>query len=106
MALYEEITLGYGFDVWDYDGTELVELTHLYGYPCYMFSYIVSNDAAMQIYQLELEEEGKGLEIYEDCLTSEAWSLSEFVDEAGLESPFAEGRLEDVKAIFEETFGA
>ena len=106
VALYEEITLGYGFDVWDYDGMELVELTHLYGYPCYMFSYIVSNDAAMQIYQLELEEEGKGLEIYEDCLTSEAWSLSEFVDEAGLESPFAEGRMEDVKAIFEETFGA
>ena len=106
VALYEEVTAGYGFDVWEYDGTELVELNHLYGYPCYMFSYIVSNDAAMQIYQLELEKEGKGLAVYEDCLTSEAWSLSEFVDEAGLESPFAEGRLEDVKAIFEEVFGS
>ena len=96
----------YGFDVWDYDGMELAELTHLFGYPCYMFSYIVSNDAAMQIYQLELEEAGKGLKTYEECLTSDAWDLSEFVREAGLESPFAEGRLDEVKAIFEEAFGS
>ena len=104
VALYEETTMEYGFDVWDYDGMELAELTHLFGYPCYMFSYIVSNDAAMQIYQLELEEAGKGLKTYEECLTSDAWDLSEFVREAGLESPFAEGRLDEVKAIFEEVF--
>ena len=106
VELYEEVTLEYGFDVWEYDGTELAELTHLFGYPCYMFSYVVSNDAAMQIYQLELEEQGRGLKIYEKCLTSDAWDLSEFVREAGLESPFAEGRLDEVKAIFEEAFGS
>ena len=106
VELYEKVTVEYGFDVWEYDGTELAELTHLFGYPCYMFSYVVSNDAAMQIYQLELEEQGKGLKTYEECLTSEAWDLTEFVREAGLESPFAEGRLDDVKAIFEEVFGS
>ena len=106
VKLYEDVTVEFGFDVWEYDGTELAELTHLFGYPCYMFSYVVSNDAAMQIYQLELEEKGAGLEVYEKCLTSEAWDLTEFVREAGLESPFAEGRLDEVTAIFEETFGA
>ena len=105
VALYEEVTAGYGFDVWEYDGTELAEMTHLYGYPFYVFSYVVSNDAAMQLYQLELEEKGAGLEIYEKCLTSDAWDLSEFVRQAGLESPFAEGRLEQVAEIFRQVLG-
>ena len=105
VALYEEVTAGFGFDVWEYDGTELAELTHLYGYPCYMFSYIVSNDAAMQLYQLEVEQKGAGLKVYEECLTSDAWDLSEFVRQAGLESPFAEGRLEQVADIFRQVLG-
>ena len=105
VKLYEDVTLEFGFDAWgEYDGTELAELTHLFGYPCYVFSYVVSNDAAMQIYQLELEKQGAGLRVYERCLTSDAWDLTQFVEEAGLESPFAEGRLDDVAAIFEEVF--
>ena len=105
VKLYEDVTLEFGFDTWgEYDGTELAELPHMFGYPCYVFSYVVSNDAAMQIYQLELEETGKGLKVYEDCLTSAAWDLTEFVKEAGLESPFAEGRLDEVTAVFKEVF--
>ena len=107
VKLYEDVTMEFGFDAWGaYDGMELAGLTHLFGYPCYVFSYVVSNDAAMQIYQLELEKPGAGLKVYERCLTSAAWDLTEFVREAGLESPFAEGRLDEVTAIFEETFGA
>ena len=106
VALYEEITVEFGFDVWEYEGTELAGLTHLFGYPCYVFSYVVSNDTAMQIYQLELEEKGAGLKVYEDCLDSEAWNLTQFVEEAGLESPFTEGRLDEVAAIFEAIFGS
>ena len=71
-----------------------------------LFSYVVSNDTAMQIYQLELEKPGAGLKVYERCLTSDAWDLTQFVEEAGLESPFAEGRLDDVAAIFEEVFSS
>ena len=105
MDLYEEVTAGYGFDAWEYDGTEMVGITHLYSYPCYVFSYVVSNDAAMQIYQMELEDPGAGLVLYEENLTASAWSLGEFLEEAGLESPFAENRLDAVEEIFRQTFG-
>ena len=54
---------------------------------------------------MELEEEGTGLKVYEESLTASAWSFGEFLEDAGLESPFAEGRVDDVKAIFEEVLG-
>ena len=105
VALYEEVTAEYGFDVTGYDGTEMVEITHFFSYPGYVFSYIISNDAAMQIYQMELEQAGTGLKLYEKMLATNAWSLDEFLKEADLKSPFATGRVEEVAKIFRETFG-
>jgi len=65
-----------------------------------MDSYVVSNDAAMQLYQLELERSGAGLGLYEKHIdTWELWFLS-FLDAAELESPFAPGRLESVRDLF------
>ena len=71
-------------------------------YPAYMISYVVSNDISMQFYQLELEEKGKGLAMYEDCLYSQDTYIIEFAEKYGLESPFKDGRLSELDKIFQE----
>ncbi len=102
FALYEEIATEFGFDARAWDKREIINVPHIFIYPLYMISYVVSNDLAMQFYQLELEEEGKGLALYEECLYSQDTFIIEFAENYGLESPFKEGRLEKVKETFEE----
>ena len=55
-----------------------------------------------QIYQMEKESRGAGLEVYEACLESQDSYLLWFAENYGLESPFAPGRLEQVRATLEE----
>jgi len=96
LATYRQIGEDFGFDRWQWDPREFVLTTHYFDYPMYIDSYVVSNDVAFQIYQRELEETGAGLEIYRQCLASEESWLLTFAETYGLESPFAEGRLETV----------
>ena len=63
---------------------------------------MVSNDVAFQIYQMEKEAAGTGLKTYEACVKSQDSYLLWFAEEYGLESPFAPGRLEQVRATLEE----
>ena len=100
-ALYEQVALDFGFDSVGYDRREFVDVTHFYTNPMYVFSYVVSNDAAMQLYQLEQEQRGAGLELYEQNLTTKESYFLAFLDSAGLESPFEAGRISSVKAVFE-----
>ena len=100
--LYEEVVVGYGFRSVGYDPREFVTIPHFFTNPMYIDSYVVSNDAAMQLYQLELEEPGAGLACFEEHLdTQEVWFLS-FLETAELESPFAPGRLETVRDLFRQ----
>lgn len=100
-ALYDTVAQDYGFDSVGYDMREFVDITHYYTNPMYIISYVVSNDAAMQLYQLEQAESGAGLKLYEENLaTQEAYFLA-FLDSAGLESPFAAGRIREVKETLE-----
>lgn len=104
-ALYEETALDYGFDIVGYDRREFVDITHFFTNPMYIISYVVSNDAALQLYQLEQAEPGAGLALMEEMLDcQESWFLA-FLQEAGLESPFAPGRMKQVKETFEAVFG-
>ena len=100
-ALYGEVGTAFGFDSWDWDSRDYVTMSHFYDHPMYVISYVVSNDLAMQIYQLEAEESGAGLEIYEECIQSGDSFVMAFAQEYGLESPFAPGRLEAVRKTFE-----
>lgn len=102
MKLYKKIGLQFGFDSWDWDSRDFVLISHFYTEPMYIISYVVSNDAAFQIYQMEKESPGTGLRVYEDCLESEDSYLLWFTEEYGLESPFAPGRLEQVRGTLEE----
>lgn len=67
--LYADTAAAYGLTDYGYfDSLEFVTITHFYTNPMYVSSYVFSNDAAMQIYQLELDRAGAGLECYLDNL--------------------------------------
>lgn len=103
-TLYEEVALEFGLDAWEYDRREFVDITHFYTNPAYIISYVISNDAAMQLYQLEQAQTGAGRKLYEENLASQESYFLTFLETAGLESPFAEGRVEAVRETFEQIF--
>ncbi len=104
-ALYDQVARDFGIDVPGYDRREFVTINHYYTNPLYIISYVVSNDAAMQIYQLEQETPGAGLALMEESLYTQQYYFQDFLREAGLESPFAPGRIQAVKQIFQEVIG-
>ena len=105
LDLYKEVGDSYGFESLDYDPREFVTINHYYTNPLYIMSYVVSNDAAMELYQLEQEAPGTGLACFEENLTTDEYYFLSFLESAGLESPFAEGRIQQVRRTFEEILG-
>ena len=103
--LYNEVAREYGFESVGYDDREFVTITHFYTNPMYVISYVVSNDSAMQFYQMEQEQPGSGLEVFESQLKTESQYFLEFLQEAGLESPFAPGRVAALRETFEAALG-
>ena len=89
-------SFGVDFDALGWDRRDLVTVPHFYTDPMYIISYVVSNDTAFQLYQMELEQTGAGLARFEENVTTECTCLLEFTEEAGLESPFAPGRAERI----------
>ena len=105
IALYEDVAARYAMDLWDVDGLEFVTIFHFFTNPLYVFSYVVSNDAAMQIYQMERTETGAGLALYEENLDADTPGFLGFLEEAGLKSPFSYGRVIEAKLTFHEILG-
>ena len=101
-ALYKQVGTAYGFDSWGWDSRDFVLIPHFFTSPMYIISYVVSNDAALQLYQLEKENAGEGLAIYEENLDTLEGDFLAFVESAGLVSPFAQGRVETVRKTLEE----
>jgi oligoendopeptidase F len=105
QALYESIGIAYGFDSWGWDSRDYVCTSHFFTSPMYVVSYVVSNDAALQLYQMEKMEQGTGLACYTENLTTMQPYFLAFLEEAGLKSPFAPGRLEEVRKTLETVLG-
>ena len=101
-ALYEQTCLEFGFDIWVWDSRDYVLITHYFMAPMYVISYVVSNDVALQIYQLEKQEAGAGLALYERSLVTEQQTLLAFVDEVKLQSPFEVKRIREIRKTMEE----
>ena len=97
QALYASVCAAYGIDSPAWDSRSYVVITHFYTSPLYVISYVVSNDAALQLYQLEAAQEGAGLACLEENLVTMQPYFLAFLEEAGLESPFAAGRISQVK---------
>ena len=102
-ALYDEVAREYGFESVGYDDREFITITHYYTNPMYIISYVVSNDSAMQFYQLEQDAPGAGLEVFQDHLSTESYYFLEFLEEAGLNSPFVPGRVAELRKTLEAT---
>ncbi len=101
-GLYSKTMEAFGLDIWDSDSREYVLVHHFFAAPMYVISYVVSNDAALQLYQLEKEEKGKGKKRFEESLATQEGSFLAFLEEAGLESPFTAERVRQVRKTFEE----
>ena len=104
--LYTQVAAEYGLVDDDFSPWDFVTIPHFYSNPMYISSYIISNDAALQLYQLEQEEPGRGLKLYQGSLDTQQPYFMAFLEEAGLESPFAPGRLEAVAETFRAFFPA
>lgn len=76
-----------------------MDITHLFEYPFYVISYPVSLDVALQIYELELREEGAGLDKYFEMLPRDYDTFMETVTAGGLESPFSKGGLKSIAEL-------
>ena len=101
-GLYQDICDGFGFGAFGRDSRDYVLIPHFYISPLYVISYVVSNDAAMQIYRLEQTEAGAGLALWEDNLATEEMFFLAFLEKAGLESPFTDGRAAGIREMFAE----
>ena len=101
-SLFQTVGTEFGFGTWGFDSRFFVNVTHFYTNPHYVISYVISNDAAFQIYQLEMAAPGEGLALYQRSLSSMQWQLLPFLEEQGLESPFAEGRVARIRQTMEQ----
>ena len=73
-----------------------IDIQHFLLAPFYVISYCISNDAALQIFQTETES-GTGLDLYRTLLGLSADNtVLNLLDEAGMESPFAPGRIAEL----------
>ena len=78
----------------------LLMTLHFYLSPMYMLSYSISCDTALQLYELEVQEAGAGLQCYEKLLASDQVQLLSLIGEAGLRSPFEPGAIEKSRDTF------
>lgn len=99
--VYGEVSRQFGFDRFGGDEYEFTQINHFFIAPMYVISYVVSDDAALQLYQLELEEPGAGAQLYLEQLDTEEGFILAFLEDAGLESPFAPGRLEQIGELYD-----
>lgn len=104
-ALYRSVMDDYGLTYDGWDCREYTLISHYFIAPMYVISYVISNDAAMQIYQVELAETGAGVTIWEDSLATDQSGFLAFIEEAKLENPFAEGRVQEIRETFETVLG-
>ena len=97
--LFGQVGTAYGFDSWGFDSRSYVMVSHFFTSPMYVIGYVVSNDVALQIYEMELMQHGSGLACLENNLTTRHSGIVAFAEAAGLESPFAAGRMTRIKEI-------
>lgn len=102
-AQFAKMGQQYGFSMERFDSRSYVTIGHFFTSPLYIISYVVSNDAALQLYQMEMEQSGSGLNCYVSNLATQESNFLAFLQTAGLQSPFDAGRLQSVKETFENT---
>ena len=90
-SIYAEVAEEYGYAD-DYDADLLpylwIDISHLFDQPFYVISYCVSDSAAFELYNLELDSAGSGLEAYLDLVdVSDEYGFLELLEGEDLPSP-------------------
>ncbi len=91
-----------------YSKLDYVLIYHLFKQPFYVESYALSCATALDIFFIELEDKGAGLDAYIDLVNRDEGDLTfeEFLADAGLESPFSNDFLKKIAdKIHLEIFG-
>lgn len=104
IKIYRDICQEFGVAQGSWNEMSFVNVGHFYTSPMFVVSYVVSNDLALQFYEMEQQQPGTGLEKYLSCLESEDYYIMEFAETYGLENPFKASRVEAVETLFEEVF--
>lgn len=75
-----------------------VLIPHIFLYPFYVQSYCTSASVSLQLYFMEIEEEGAGFKAYKQLIsrTNENLTFEEYVSAAGLSSPFEKDILKEL----------
>lgn len=80
-----------------------VDITHFLIQPYYTISYLLSADAAFQIYQAELKETGAGLAVFNRLLPREYDGFFDTIrQQSDLQDPLSAGRMESTAATIRE----
>lgn len=98
----------YGYYVYQYDeffSLSWIDIPHYFEQAFYIVSYPISDDLAMQIFDLERGEPGAGMQRYLDNLERDFSGMMGLVDVGGFDSPFAPGRVEAIAATAREILG-
>ena len=82
-----------------------MDIPHFYEMPFYVISYPVSLSVALQFYELELSESGRGLDKYFEVLPRNDEGFVDTVVNGGMTLPFDVGALDGTAALFAEAFG-
>ena len=77
-----------------------VIIPHTMLYPCYVESYVASALVSLDIFFAENDERGSGFALYEKLInrSDNGLSFAERLAEAGIDSPFLEGKVEEVSS--------
>lgn len=100
--LFAQVSDAYGFGDLGLDSRMYVMITHFFTNPMYVISYVVSNDVALQLYQMEQAEAGSGLATMEEAFYTMESGIIAFTEDYGLESPFADGRITKIKETLQK----
>ncbi|MBR4194039.1 MAG: hypothetical protein IKQ54_06890 [Oscillospiraceae bacterium] len=93
-----------GFDF--YYSMGWIDIIHFFEVPYYIISYCVSAETALQVYQLEAETAGAGVDAYFRLLDRDYNAgVQQVMKDAGLENPFRDDVLEETAAFFRRELG-
>lgn len=80
-----------------------VDINHFFIAPYYIISYCTSADVALQVFDLEDQQKGSGLEKYMDMIgLAGELDFLELLDQTGMTSPFEDDRIDYLEDYFEE----
>ncbi len=102
--LYAQVLQEYGYYsiFGEYDPTWF-EVTHFFDAPFYTISYVTSATAALELGKMESEKGGVGLQAWLNMLTTNRdQSFEDFLNEAGIASPFENGRIEQCAEFLQQ----